>query len=328
VNVRRWWAKVTRDNVELCESWFHSRCQDMSEETYRLLNQDKIHFYCGQCDRVVGKILHSVSELNLRQDKLEGRMMTVEKSLGQVVAKAKDQQEETEEEIKQVKMELNEVKNRVAGVVTGLTKEGELTKLHQEMEDMKLALETSVNTSVKDIRDDIEEHMEIERRKGNLIIHGVPEADAEEDVEFVIELMTEGLKMDFTRNVDKVMRIGRLVDGKARPVRLVLKREEAKKEILARAKQLKDIEKYKKMFVSPDLTRKQQDRDRELRTHLKTLQEAGEKDARIKNGKVVKKCKRRRRGGTVSATCSLEQSMVQEKESINAVNILVKTHVF
>lgn len=40
---------------ELCESWFHNRCQDMSEETYRLLNQDKIHFYCGRCDRVVGK---------------------------------------------------------------------------------------------------------------------------------------------------------------------------------------------------------------------------------------------------------------------------------
>lgn len=63
---------------------------------------------------------------------------------------------------------------------------------------MKLELETSVNTSVKDIRDYIEEHMETERRKGNLIIHGVPEADAEDDVEFVIELMMEGLKMDFT----------------------------------------------------------------------------------------------------------------------------------
>lgn len=54
-------------------------------------------------------------------------MMTVEKCLGQVVLKAQDLQEETEEEIKQVKMELNEVKNRVAGVVTGLTKDGELT---------------------------------------------------------------------------------------------------------------------------------------------------------------------------------------------------------
>jgi hypothetical protein len=52
-------------------------------------------------------------------------------------------------------------------------------------------------------------------------------------------MMDEVLHMDFTRNVDKVERIGRLVEGRVRPLRVMLKRLEGKKEILARAKLLK-----------------------------------------------------------------------------------------
>jgi hypothetical protein len=42
------------------------------------------------------------------------------------------------------------------------------------------------------------------------------------------------------------------------------------------------------MFISPDLTRKQQVLDKELRTNLLRLREEGETDAKIKNGKIVK----------------------------------------
>jgi hypothetical protein len=44
---------------------------------------------------------------------------------------------------------------------------------------------------------------------------------------------------------------------------------EGKKEVLATAKWLKEAEKYKKMFISPDSTRNQQEKDRELRRQLK-----------------------------------------------------------
>jgi hypothetical protein len=65
----------------------------------------------------------------------------------------------------------------------------------------------------------------------------------------------------FTRNVDKSERIGRLVEGRSRPLRVMLKQLEGKKEILARAKLLKEAEKFKKMFISPDLTRKKATRE-------------------------------------------------------------------
>jgi hypothetical protein len=54
---------------ELCEALFYCKCQDISEKTYKLLSHDRLHFYCGRCDKLAGKIWKSVSELNLRQDK-------------------------------------------------------------------------------------------------------------------------------------------------------------------------------------------------------------------------------------------------------------------
>jgi hypothetical protein len=41
------------------------------EDTYKLMSQDKVHYYCGRCDKVVGKILKTVLEVQTRQKKLE-----------------------------------------------------------------------------------------------------------------------------------------------------------------------------------------------------------------------------------------------------------------
>ena len=58
---------------EVCEVWSHSKCQDISDDSYKLLNQDKIHFFCETCDKTVGKNLKSLSALSLRQNSLESR---------------------------------------------------------------------------------------------------------------------------------------------------------------------------------------------------------------------------------------------------------------
>jgi hypothetical protein len=236
----------------------------------------------------VGKILKSVSELNLRQDKLEEKVDKVEEGLNQIRGESLDQQKRMEVEINKVRDELQEIKTCNTGGSGEHTNEAELKKLQKDMQGMKVEIESAVNNSVRNVKVDVEEALEIERRKCNLVIHGMPETDAEQDLGCVVEMMDEVLHMDFTRNVDKVERIGRLVEGKVRPLRVMLKRLEGKKEILARAKLLKEVEKFKKMFISPDLTRKQQEKDKELRSQLKLIRETGVMGARIKNGKVIK----------------------------------------
>ena len=63
---------------------------------------------------------------------------------------------------------------------------------------------------------------------------------------------------------------------------------DGKKEILSRAKELRNVENFKRMFISPDLTRRQQKADKELRTELKKFREQGESTAKIRYGKIVK----------------------------------------
>ena len=67
-----------------------------------------------------------------------------------------------------------------------------------------------------------------------------------------------------------------------------MKSTDSKNEMLSRAKNLKDNDKSKRMFISPDLTRKQQALDKELRMQLKKFHDEGKTDVRIKFGKIVK----------------------------------------
>lgn len=60
---------------ELCKTLFHYKHQDNTDETHKLLSHDRFHFYHGRCDKVVWMILKPVSELNLRQNKLEEKVV-------------------------------------------------------------------------------------------------------------------------------------------------------------------------------------------------------------------------------------------------------------
>jgi hypothetical protein len=57
---------------------------------------------------------------------------------------------------------------------------------------------------------------------------------------------------------------------------IIFKGLDSRKEILARAKNLKEIDTYSKVFITPDLTRKQQERDKELRSQLRRIRDEGE----------------------------------------------------
>jgi hypothetical protein len=143
-------------------------------------------------------------------------------------------------------------------------------------------------------------------------------------MECVVEIMNDVLHMDFTRNADKMERIGRLVDGRSRPLKVMLKRLEGKKEVLATAKLLKEVEKYKIMFISPDSTRNQQEKDRKLRRQLKFICDTAVTvtGARTKNGKVIKKRDRRHRN------CQFSSRHNGNSKDVSADSNLVKNALF
>ena len=66
----------------------------------------------------------------------------------------------------------------------------------------------------------------------NLVYHGVPETDAEQDIEQVAEILDTGLHLDFDRHVLSMYRIGRYDESKPKPLSIVVKSLDGKKEIL------------------------------------------------------------------------------------------------
>ena len=66
-----------------------------------------------------------------------------------------------------------------------------------------------------------------------------------------------------------------------------MKNADAKMKVLTEAPKLKKFPEYKKVFVMQDLTRRQQEVDKVLRTKLKEQRERGATGLKIKKGKIV-----------------------------------------
>ena len=60
---------------EICESWYHPKCQGISEDTYKYLQKGQgVHWYCKGCDKGVVKLFTAISNLQKQQQKLETDM--------------------------------------------------------------------------------------------------------------------------------------------------------------------------------------------------------------------------------------------------------------
>ena len=160
-------------------------------------------------------------------------------------------------------------------------------------------MESRFNDTVKGVKEDVAETLEIEKRKHNIVFHGIKETvipledvrnelGKSPDQELVEEILKSGLRLDASRHIEQVERIGRFQEGKTRPLRVKVKTLEAKNEVLRRARDLKGTDEFKNVFIAPDLTRKQQLVDKDLREKVKQFRSEGHNNVKIKQGKVVK----------------------------------------
>jgi hypothetical protein len=85
------------------------------------------------------------------------------------------------------------------------------------------------------------------------------------------------------------MRLGKhLSVDRPRPLRKKMKTPESEKEISIRARSLRETAAYKRMFITPDLTKNQQAEEKELRRQLKEFKDRGEIGVKRRSGKIVK----------------------------------------
>lgn len=125
------------------------------------------------------------------------------------------------------------------------------------------------------------EHLERENRKKNFMLFKCPESVVD-----IREVVTNVIKecvrpMNFTEDNFKVYRLGRKVDNKTRPIKVVCDSKDLSREVIHNAKKLKQNPTLGHLSVSDDKTIKQQQEYRNLRAELLRRTELGETNLRI-----------------------------------------------
>lgn len=128
----------------------------------------------------------------------------------------------------------------------------------------------------------MQEEREIALRKLNLIAFRVDEAplDSPKDQKLLHDSLTVNdimneLKID-TADITSFTRLGKESAYKSRPIKLVVKDETVKQEILKRAKDLKKCERFQRVYLSPDRTPKQREENKKLVEEWKERKGNGE----------------------------------------------------
>ena len=138
-----------------------------------------------------------------------------------------------------------------------------------------------------------------EEKKNNLVIFNVEEGtdnddgkNKQEDVTKTKELLkfvNPEVKID-SLDQKRIHRIGTMRGNKPRPIRVIMDSQESKNDILKNSKKLKGSEKFSKIGLSFDKTKKQQEEYRLLKAKLEEKNKEGEgNEYTIFRNKIVKR---------------------------------------
>ena len=110
-----------------------------------------------------------------------------------------------------------------------------------------------------------------------LILSGVPETPGsleeakKSDIKLVCEI-SQALGCDDLLP-EEVSRLGKILAGRPRLLRFRCKSNSSRSKLLSKANALRSIQRFKHVFINPDLTRVQRDLQKTLRTELKSWRE-------------------------------------------------------
>ena len=235
------------------------QCEKYSDAEYDLLKKPQSHWFCKNCDDKAIDVLQIVRNMKEFQEKMVERMEAVEKKV-ELVEKVEGPMADRVMEI--VQKEIGEERERRIRewnvVIRGMNE----VSLREDEEDEKEEEQGAVGGINPPPR---EQKMDQQQKT----------------VKKVEELLERGLKLpNITikgtrnlRNKDVVV--------------VTLGSREEKYEVLDKARSLNRNARYKNVYVTQDMTRKEQEIDYHLRKELKERRDKGEKNLVIRGGRLV-----------------------------------------
>lgn len=217
-------------HCEICELWYHSKCEGVTDDTYRILQKDQgVHWYCRACDKGVAKILTTLSTVSKKQDLLEDKMNSINIKLVDV----SDKSDKLQGEINKFRLEIENHKKHFEDALKGLegkqgVLEGRIDRNELQVVNRK-EIEQLTRTCIKDgtwadiVKKEVDGRMESveaeingvqkvleerrkeadnekdrEERKNGVVLYNVPEVEgaksfneqADADIKFICDIMS------------------------------------------------------------------------------------------------------------------------------------------
>jgi len=282
-----------------CGFWHHSLCVNISDEVYTFLqdhsNETSILWICKKCHSQ----WQSNSTLMAAVLSLEKKMLELSSSMNNRVDKLANLVNDKLDKQDNANMNLiDDNQKRVESKVDQIIN----TVKQQRTDDMQLhdCVQQAISVKLQEDKDEMEE---INKRKTNVIVHGLKEPTAStaegrqsEDEDQILDMLHQ-MKCDII-SVDSTVRLGKKPDDsqndKPRPVKIEFASEEQKEKVLRQAKNLRRMRDrgWDRVFIHQDLTPKQREKRHQLVRELKERERNGEDNLLIVNGKIVVRRKR------------------------------------
>ena len=228
------------------------------------------HFLLERCYPVLDRLCNEVEESERKQMEIQEEVIAAQKALV-----------ESQESLIKLQCQLLEKREKEITAVQSTAE--------KEIKSFSSVLQKGCDTALapKRVRQAIV--VATEDRMSNVIVHGLTDdptentLDLEHDVNLVFTYLGAGLT-----GICSMKRLGKYKEGSDRPVKLRLCGREFRDQVLSSKKGLKNSERHKNVYISPDRSPEEREERRHLVVTLKERKEAEPgKTFGIRGGKVV-----------------------------------------
>lgn len=286
---------------EVCEGWWHAKCEGIGEEGYKVLQMENTHWYCIGCNKGIGKIIAAVNKVQKKQERCDKEVKEMRDSqegliqwqttAESVIDKLKGELESHTHEIVEIREAIKEFNNSLQQQQQDSQKQLEsddslwstVVNRHVEkkIENVKEEIHEAQRT-VLEAKMHIDEEKEKDKRKKNIIIYRMPESTAagfdgrrKDDLEFCQHLVQDALGIEGDGEmIQNVIRLGKKEQSRVRPLLVMFKEVGIKNEVMESLGKLAEAdEKFRSLSVSHDLTQKEREECKEMVAEAKDRQQ-------------------------------------------------------
>ena len=258
-----------------CNDWIlFENCGVKGPYDEKRLEKEKIE--CKTC-----KLLDRVYKLERDNSCLQQHVLDLEDRLKAI--------EEQNKELTQREAVVNDLKSRIESVMeenAGMSKTiGEIKDRRGHFSNSQEENENTDNLSHGQIRQASQELREIEARRNNVVVWGLPEQGNDKgDLLKFVKDQHYSLTPIEEENIVSIERLGKAAPNKIRMLRVKADTMETRKNLLNLHHHKRDLNETTKVYIRPDLTKLQQEADKKLREEW-TMK--GRDRFVIKGGKIV-----------------------------------------